>query len=146
MELGKEYKRSTSSHKQLLVIPTEQKTIKRKIYNDLIHEHIFERTVDGKRYFVSFLGLKYIFLPCDKLEDDGQDVDIYKGEEVRTFKIVKFKKNPALPMYKAILELNGKTFLTQSLACKPDVEDKIAYLCNRVEQLKTKNMILFSNS
>jgi hypothetical protein len=144
MELGKVYKRNSTGHNQLLVIPNEKVVIQRKVYNDLIHEHIFERTVDGKRYFVSFLGLKYIFLPCDELDKDGT-VAVYKGEEVRTFKIVKFKKNPVLPMYKAVLELNGKTFLTQSLACKPDVEDKISYLCNRVKNLKTKNMILFSN-
>ena len=148
MELGKIYKKTKKVNpaKELLIIPTEKKTVKRKIYNDLIRENIGERTFNGKRYFLAFLGLKYLFLPCDKLEDDGQDIEVYKGEEVQTFQIKKFQKNPTLPMYKALLILNGTEYLTQGFACKPDVENKISYLCNRVQSAKTRNLILFNTN
>lgn len=148
MELGKIYNKKSSSSRaqELLIIPTEKKLIKRKVYDDLIRDSLGERTFNGKSYFLTDLGLKYAFLPCDMLGTDDAEIEAYKGEEVRTFQIKKFQKNKTLPMYKAILMLNDKEYLTQSFACKPEVENKIAYLCNRVRTAKTKNLILFSTS
>jgi hypothetical protein len=146
MQFGKIYnqKKQFSKDSKLLVIPTDKKVVKKTIYDDLIREHFMERTFNGKRYFVAYLGLKYIFLPCEGVEKNATEVEVYKGEEVRTFQILKFKKNPSIPMYKAVLMLNGKEYLSQSISCKPETENKIQHLCNRVRDIKLKNLILFA--
>jgi hypothetical protein len=146
MQFGKTYtqKKQFSKDSKLLVIPTDKKVVKRKIYDDVVKEAMYERTFNGKRYFVVYLGLKYLFLPCDELKSETQEIEVYKGEEVRTFQILKFKKNPVLPMYKAVLILNGKEYLSQSISCKPETVNKIGHLCNRVRELKVKNLILFA--
>ena len=137
MELGKKYKRNNKKFGLELLVPSERRLIKRKVYESFQFNR--KTKFNNDFFYVVPLGNEFFYFPVETSNDEL--IWVFKCEKITSVKIEKFKKTES-GKYRAEIHLNNKIYYSQEL--EADGDDKLKSLTEKIKSLKTSELFLQS--